>query len=230
MTTVVGGRRSKVEGRGSKVGGHRARFAVRWVLAVVVLAAAGCTDVQAPQRSERYEWRLGGATSFHWPRESLPVRIWVEDAEDFPAHVAGAIADWRSAFLYGELEARLVDDSLGADVIVRNAPAPAAGVFAVRLLRRAPECQGATDLNVGGDLLQLPVRVWVNERLSGPGLPACYRLTLRHELGHAFGIWNHSASDADAMFTDPVLDDLSEADRQTMEYLYHFPPDVTPVR
>ena len=221
---------SRVEGRGAGFVVRCSPFAVRCALFAGVVLAAGCTDVQAPQRTERYEWRLGGTTSFHWPRESLPVRIWVEDAEDFPGHVRGAIADWQSAFLYGELDARLVDDSLTADVIVRNAPAPAAGVFAVRLLRRAPECQGATDLNVGGDLLQLPVRVWVNERLSGPDLSACYRLTLRHELGHAFGIWNHSASDGDAMFPDPVLDGLSEADRQTMEYLYHFPPDVIPVR
>ncbi len=32
------------------------------------------------------------------------------------------------------------------------------------------------------------------------------------------------------MYSDPVLDGLSDADRQTMEYLYHFPSDVAPAR
>lgn len=219
MKRRVEGRRSKVEGSAVLVS----------LLAGMVLLA-GCTDVQAPRRAERYEWRLGGTTSFHWPREALPVRVWVEEAEDLPAYAAAAIADWKSAFLYGELDARLVADSNEADVLVRNATPPAAPPFSARLLRRAPECQGATDLDIIGDALQLPVRVYVHQRLAGPGLAACYRLTLRHELGHAFGIWNHSPSDADAMYSDPVLDGLSDADRQTLEYLYHFPSDVAPAR
>ncbi len=215
-----------VEGRGSRV----KQIAVRGSLLAGVVLVAGCTDVQAPRRAERYEWRLEGTTSFHWPREALPVRVWVEDAEDLPAYAAAAIADWKSAFLYGELDARLVPDSTQADVLVRNTVPPATPSFSARLLRRAPECQGATDLDIVGDVLQLPVRVYVNQRLAGPGLAACYRLTVRHELGHAFGIWNHSPSDADAMYRDPVLDGLSDADRQTMEYLYHFPSDVAPAR
>lgn len=195
-----------------------------------VVLVTGCTDVQAPRRAERYEWRLDGSISFHWPREALPVRVWVEDTENLPAYAAAAIEDWKSAFLYGELDARLVADSNEADVLVRNAAPPAVPSFSARLFRRAPECQGATDLDIDGELLQLPVRVYVDQRLAGEGLAACYRLTLRHELGHAFGIWNHSPDEADAMFSDPVLDGLSDADRQTMEYLYHFPSDVAPAR
>jgi predicted Zn-dependent protease len=195
----------------------------------VVLVTA-CTDVQAPRRAERYEWRLEGTTSFHWPREALPVRVWVEDSENLPAYAAAAIEDWKSAFLYGELDARLVADSNEADVLVRNTSPPATPSFSARLFRRAPECQGATDLAIDGELLQLPVRVYIDQRLAGEGLAACYRLTLRHELGHAFGIWNHSPDEADAMFGNPVLDGLSDADRQTMEYLYHFPSNVAPAR
>lgn len=218
------------EARGTSREPRATGFAVRCSLLAGMVLVAGCTDVQAPRRAERYEWRLGGTTSFHWPREALPVRVWVEEAEDLPAYAAAAIADWKSAFLYGELDARLVPDSTQADVLVRNAVPPATPSFSARLWRRAPECQGATDLDIVGDALQLPVRVYVSQRLAGPGLAACYRLTVRHELGHAFGIWNHSPSDADAMYRDPVLDGLSDADRQTMEYLYHFPSDVAPAR
>ncbi len=218
--------------RESRAGSGRARRAACWALGAGVVLVTGCTDVQAPRRAERYEWRLEGTRSFHWPREALPVRVWVEDAEGFPGYAAAAIEDWKSAVLYGELDARLVSDSSQADVLVRNALPPASPSFSARLFRRAPECQGATDLDidVDGGLLQLPVRVYVNQRLAGEGLAACYRLTLRHELGHAFGIWNHSPSEADAMYRDPVLDGLSDADRQTMEYLYHFPSDVAPAR
>jgi hypothetical protein len=214
-----------VTGQGSRV----KRVAVRGSLLAVLVLAAGCTDVQAPRRSERYEWRLDGTESFHWPREALPVRVWVEDDENLPEYAAGAIADWKAVFLYGELDARVVSDSNAADVLVRLASPPGA-VAAARLLRPAPECQGATDLDILDGELQLPVRVYVTQRLTGPDLPGCSRLTLRHELGHAFGIWNHSADPADAMFTDPELDGLSEADRHTMEYLYHFPPTVVPAR
>lgn len=215
-----------VKGRGSRA----KQLAVRCSLLAGVVLVAACTDVQAPRRAERYEWRLEGTTSFHWPREALPVRVWVEDAENLPAYAAAAIEDWKSAFLYGELDARLVADSNEADVLVRNTAPPATPSFSARLLRRAPECQGATDIDIDGELLQLPVRVYVDQRLAGEGLAACYRLTLRHELGHAFGIWNHSPDEADAMFANPVLDGLSDADRQTMEYLYHFPSDVAPAR
>lgn len=202
------------------------------LLALGLLAA--CTDVQAPLRSERYEWRLStpdGPVSFHWPRERLPLRVWVEDEAGLPAHATQAIADWKGAFLYGELDAELTGDSTRADILLRLAPPPGVvpGFRGARLgSLLAPECQGATDLEIDGTTLAVPVRVYVSERLAGPGLDACYGLTVLHELGHAFGIWRHSVAVSDVMFADPVADQLSRPDRQTIEYLYHFPSDLVP--
>jgi predicted Zn-dependent protease len=213
---------------------------------VGVLALAGCTDVQAPQRAERYEWRLAvnfdsagprqDTLSFRWPQSALPVRIWVQDSAGMPDHIRSAIDDWRDAFLYGEFDARLVDDSMSADVIVRVATPPGSQPFGVaRLLSAfAPECQGATDLDLtvepGVRTLRLPIRVYLNERLDTAGLDACYHLTARHELGHALGIWRHAPDADDVMFGDPSANALSDADRQTIEYLYHFPTEITLTR
>ena len=215
------------------------------VLAGAAVLAA-CTDVQAPQRAERYEWRLAvnfdsagprqDSLSFRWPRSSLPVRIWVEDSAGMPDHVESAIADWRDAFLYGEFDARRVDDSASADVIVRVATPPGSQPFRVARLASgfAPECQGATDLDLtvepGVRTLRLPIRVYLDERLNTSGLDACYHLTARHELGHALGVWRHAPDAGDVMFGDPVAEDLSDADRQTIEYLYHFPTEITLTR
>lgn len=215
-----------------------------WILALGVVAAA-CTDVQAPQRAERYEWRLAvnfdsvgprqENLSFHWPRSTLPVRIWVQDSAGMPGHVASAIEDWRDAFLYGEFDGRVVEDSSTADVIVRVAPPGAPALRRARLgSALAPECEGATDLALVVEpnvrALQLPVRVYLYQKLNTPALDACYRLTVRHELGHALGIWRHAPDPADVMFSNPVADSLSDADRQTIEYLYHFPTEITLTR
>lgn len=200
-----------------------------WMLCACA-AVLGCTDVQAPTRNDRYEWRLAtpsGPVSFHWPRERMPLRVWVEDTVGLPGHAERAIADWKGALLYGELDAELVSDSATADVLLRLAVPPAVPGFRLGSLL-APECQGATDLDLDGTTLAVPVRVYVNERLAGPDLDGCYRLTVRHELGHAFGIWRHAPDADDVMFADPLAEQLSRADRETFQYLHHFPSDVTP--
>jgi hypothetical protein len=83
----------------------------RRLAAAGALAALACGDIGAPLRDDLFEWRLEAPSipgpgldtlSFHWSRDELPVRIWVEDAFDLPAHMARAIDVWESAFLYGE--------------------------------------------------------------------------------------------------------------------------------
>src|SRR3712207_829966 len=97
----------------------------------------------------------------------------------------------------------------------------------------APECSGATDLDVSPDLteLRLPMRIYISP-VEGdiPGLDRCVSLTAIHELGHALGIFAHSPNPTDIMFTDPEVETPSALDRETAEALYHLPPTITAVR
>lgn len=218
-----------------------ARF--RWVTAGLVVAGAACGDIATPLRNDFYEWRLivpaaSGAgidsLSFHWPKERLPVRIWVEDAASLPVNVPAAIAAWRRAFLYNEFDATVVGDSATADVIVRAGSAPGVQFSRTRLHSAlALACAGATDLDISDDhsQLQLPVRVFIDPRSepNAPDLPACLALTTTHELGHALGIWEHSPTPTDLMFADPIVDAPSERDLATAEQIYHVASNVEAV-
>jgi predicted Zn-dependent protease len=215
----------------------------RWVTAGLVVAGAACGDIATPLRSDFYEWRLivpaasgsgNDSLSFHWPKERLPVRIWVEDAASLPVNVPAAIAAWRRAFLYNEFDATIVSDSATADVIVRAGSAPGIQFSRTRLHSAlALECAGATDLDISDDHseLQLPVRVFIDPRSepNAPNLPACLALTTTHELGHALGIWEHSPTATDLMFADPMVDAPSDRDLATAEQIYHVPPNVEAV-
>ncbi len=211
-------------------------------LGAVVLTALACGDIAAPVRGDLYEWRIEtpaipgpgiDTLAFHWDRIALPVRVWVEDENDLPAHVTRAIGVWESAFLYREFAAQIVSDSAGADVIVRTgAPGPK-----VRLRLNsamAPECAGATDLDidVASAELRLPIRVFLDPRSlpDDPGIAPCLALTSIHEMGHALGIFAHSDDPEDIMFADPEVALPSDRDRRTAEAAYHTPPTLEAVR
>jgi predicted Zn-dependent protease len=207
------------------------------------LAVVACGDIGAPVRGDLYEWRLEAPAvpgpgldtlSFHWSRDELPVRVWVEDASSLPAHMERAIDVWESAFLYGEFEATLVSDSATADVIVRGGT-PEGKLRRLRLHSAlAPECAGATDLDidVASRELRLPIRVFVDPRSlpDDPGIEPCLALTSIHELGHALGIFAHSEDPEDLMYVDPEVDLPSDRDRRTAEAAYHTPPNLQAIR
>jgi predicted Zn-dependent protease len=214
----------------------------RLLTGLPILVGLACGDIASPTRTDTYEWRLETPSvpgpgldtlAFHWSQADLPVRVWVEDADDLPRHIAQAIEVWESAFLYGEFDATIVDDPAGADVVVQSG-APAPGLTAVRLHTSAPQCAGATDLDIDvpGATLTLPIRVFVDPSVSpeDPGLERCLALTSVHELGHALGIFAHSPNAEDIMFADPGVEDLSDRDRRTAEAAYHIPPSLTLVR
>jgi predicted Zn-dependent protease len=216
----------------------------RWSTLALVIAGSACEDIAPPLRTDIYEWRLivtapsgSGADSltFHWPRSSLPVKIWVEDAASLPQNMPKAIAAWRAAFLYDEFDATIVSDSSTADVIVRAGSGSGTQFGNARLgSMLAPQCQGVTDLDISDDLtqLRLPVRIFIDPGSipDAPGLADCLALTTTHELGHALGIWRHSDDPTDIMFEDPVVPAPSERDLSTAEVIYHLTPNVVPVR
>jgi predicted Zn-dependent protease len=215
----------------------------RWLAAALVLLGAACGDIATPIRIDFYEWRLivpaangtgDDSLTFHWPKDRLPVRIWVEDAASLRENVPTAIAAWRRAFLYEEFDATIVSDSASADVIVRAGGAPGVQFSRVRLHSAlASECAGATDLDISDDhsQLRLPVRMYIDPRSdpNAPGLPECLALTTTHELGHALGIWRHSGVATDLMYADPGVDGPSERDLATAEVIYHLTPNVEAV-
>ena len=208
-------------------------------LLVSALAALGCADIASPSRANRYEWRrivpsgpgTADTLSFHWPQSRLPVRIWVEETLNLPAHVQAGIDRWKAAFLYGEFDAVTVADSNTADVIVRAGSPVKGGFSVIRLASTAPECEGGTDFDLpsGTRELQPPMRVFINPRFdpSTPGVDACVALTTTHELGHALGIFDHSPDPGDIMFGDPVVSALSARDRATVQAAYHIIPNLS---
>jgi hypothetical protein len=211
--------------------------------AVLGAFALACSDISSPSRGDTYEWRLfvplgaGGldTLSFHWPRSALPVKIWVENAGGLPDDVRHGIDLWKGAFLYGEWDATVVSDSSTADVIVHYTDTPPPGPPAIRLASRLlPECVGATEIDTVATRFQLklPVEMFVNAIVpaNDPNLPRCLRVTAAHELGHSLGIFQHSPTPTDLMYSSPSVDGPSLPDAHTAEALSHFPPAMMPVR
>ncbi|HEX6644459.1 MAG TPA: hypothetical protein VF037_07270 [Gemmatimonadales bacterium] len=193
-------------------------------------ALAACGEIGAPTRADIYEWRIISTPdtfAFHWPREQLPVRIWVQDIHDLPMHTQNAIDGWKSGFLYREWDAVLVDDSLDADVLVLskfpNGP--------TILLGRVDACEGYTDLDLDTEtkVLTLPIRIYAVPRYD-PDLEetkACFGIVMYHEIGHAMGIFRHSLDPDDIMYFNPTTASPTRRDFQTAEVLYHAPATVT---
>jgi hypothetical protein len=216
----------------------RGHLPILFILAGVAIPLA-CTDIASPGRADRYEWRRIVATgpgtadtlSFHWLQPRLPVKIWVENTLNLPAHVQASIDKWKAAFLYNEFDAITVADSNTADVVVRVGAPVKGGFNVIRLASTAPECEGGTDFDLpsGTNVLQPPIRVFVNPRFdpASPGVDVCMALTTTHELGHAIGIFAHSPNPGDIMFGDPVVSELSGRDRATAEAAYHLQPNLS---
>jgi hypothetical protein len=125
-----------------------------------------------------------------------------------------------------------VGDSNAADVIVQTGIAPKGGFSITRLESRlAPECQGATDIELAasGQEILRPIRVYVDPRFapSAPEVDSCMALTTTHELGHSLGIFAHSPDPGDIMYADPIVSALSPRDRSTAELAYHTEPTLS---
>jgi predicted Zn-dependent protease len=213
--------------------------------ALAAAAGIACSDIVAPSRAERYDWRLlvpfdsAGpridTLTFHWPRSSLPVKIWVENQYSLPTRVREGIREWKGAFLYGEWDATLVTDSNTADVIVTSTlpPPPLRASDRSASALFVPSCQGATDVDTGSTRrqLKLPIHTYVHPSIPGaPDLDACLRVVAAHEIGHTMGLFQHSTDTLDLMFSVPSSTFLTIRDVGTAVNAYHFPSDMVPVR
>lgn len=201
---------------------------------LLAVAIGACGEIGSPLRSGAYEWRAirdADTLSFHWARESLPVRFWAQDIHDFPRHTDSAIVEWEDAFLYREFDGTLVSDSSEADVIITFGFPPGGGGI---LTGRVTECEALTqlDLDFEARTLTLPIHIYVVNRfaLDLPATQECFGLVMIHEVGHAIGIFNHSDDPQDIMFENPTARYPTLQDRQTAEVLYHVPANVTATR
>lgn len=208
----------------------------------VLSTAIACSDIVSPNRVLRYDWRLivsydSNATtyldtlSFHWPRNRLPVKVWVEDANDLPGYIRQGIGVWKNAFLYNEWDATIVSDSNAADVIVRATQPPPAVRAANRMNGMAESCEGATDVVTGATRfeLEIPIRSYVFVAVPGaPDLDECLARVATHELGHTMGLFQHSTDSLDLMYTFPSRLFLTDRDLGTAYNAYHFKADIVP--
>ena len=220
---------------------------MKWTMSIaaVILAAAACTDVEAPARIDIYEFRHPDGFVFNWPADRQPVRIWVDPRAGMPQKVVEGAVLWLDALLYDELRAALVTDSNTADIIVRLIDDPPPNFFPPGLPNESPPCNGvseasfsladSTTIIVNGkevEPLQLtgPIRVSVGGKpgRSSGDVQRCLQIVVAHEMGHAFGILAHSSDTTDLMFGVPQRRFLTERDRETFQVLYHTTPSIRP--
>ena len=169
----------------------------------------------------------------------FPVKIYLEKYLEKPGNTAQmtasdrrfqewtiairkAIAEWNVYLPLLEIE----DQEIADITIVRSQPErkvklnPETGLYD---LPRAMAAQTDYEFYLSGNssVIVHRMRVQINPSSAGGSLLA----TVRHELGHALGIWGHSPEERDALYYSQVRDPLpiSERDINTLKKIYQQP-------
>lgn len=163
----------------------------------------------------------------------FPVKVYVKKSrnteesaanqrfQQWTAAVKGAIAEWQ---VYFPLEVVAAPET--ADIIVlRSQPSravklnPDTGLYDIP---RAVAAQTNYKFYLTQDLkIALRMTLQVSPNFAGVSLSA----TIRHELGHALGIWGHSPEKGDALYFSQVSDPpgISTRDINTLKKIYQQP-------
>ena len=198
---------------------------------LLVALIISCDFPNAPSREPSYEFaRQPENLVFSWPSTRLPVKFWTGDSTNLRRHLESAIAIWVSQFLYSEFTGEVVTDSAAADVRVKFA-GPSVADLPVTDDPPVPVCTGVTTfppVESGRFTDSFTVAVTWGGIFADQDVVNCIARVTNHEIGHTIGILAHSPSPEDLMFVTPEIRLPSAADRNTVQKLYHTPPNVLP--
>lgn len=195
---------------------------------VSALLVAACNVPEAPNRSDNYPFQGPTGEVFSWPDSIMPVRIWAEDRGPNVRNTLAALLLWENQFLYREFRGTIWHDSSTAEIqILLSGTVPDIAINGDSPVRA---CAGATGFTLdNGRVLRMIVQVTGFAGFADQDIANCVFRTTAHELGHALGLLNlgHVGTDAsDLMFGDPQVSAASNADRNTIQILYHTEPNL----
>jgi len=202
-------------------------------MALAALAAAACTEPFVPSRPNTYAFTGPLGEIFHWPADRLPVRFYADPRGALSGYVSQAVATWQVQLLYGEFSGEMVSDSTQADVIVTWAdsvppdvpPDQGPPVKACGGVTQAST--DTTGVRLDGPL-HTQLTVLLGTVFTASQLAACMQRTTLHEIGHTLGLFGESADTQDIMYITPRVTTPSDADRWTVQKLYHTTPNIAP--
>lgn len=151
-----------------------------------------------------------------WSR--FPVTVYIRS--DRPAWVElvrGAIADWDRYIPLQE-----VSETESADIVIAREFPPSGVRFNPETRKlEIPRARSAItqyEFFVKGDFLNHRMTVKISPNLSDPSALSA----IRHEFGHALGIWGHSPTETDVMYFSQTRDipSISPRDVNTLKKVY----------